>query len=36
MFTCCNFIFNKEVVNYVVVKTRFVYIVNLVFDHFTC
>jgi hypothetical protein len=29
-------IFKKEVVNYVVIKTRFVYIVKLSFDLFTC
>jgi hypothetical protein len=36
LFTCCILIFKKGVVNFVVVKTRFVYIVQLLFDHFTC
>jgi uncharacterized membrane protein YdcZ (DUF606 family) len=36
LYTCCILIFKKGVVNFKVVKTRFVYIVQLLFDHFTC
>jgi hypothetical protein len=36
LYTCCILIFKKGVVNFVVVKTRFVYVVQLLFDHFTC
>ena len=36
LYTCCTLIFKKGVVNSVVGKTRFVYVVHLLLDHFTC
>jgi hypothetical protein len=36
LYTCCTLILKKGVVNSVVGKTRFVYVVQLLLDHFTC